>query len=75
MLQEPGEPYAQAFIVEPEQCWRVVRDVRSQAAICCQPTSWTSRWFSPRNDGTWWRVWSCEAHIDGLTGLRRYRGE
>ena len=72
-LHEEGETYAVAFIVEPERCWRVVHDPRGQAGTCYQATTWTGRWHSPRNDGTWWRVWSCERHRDGLTALRRYR--
>ena len=68
---EPGSPYAQAFIVEPMKCWRLVHDYQGQAAHCHETPTWTGRMYSPRGD-QWWRVWSCEAHRDGLTGLREF---
>ena len=37
-----------------------------------EETTWTGRWFSPKGDGTWWRVWSCEDHPEGLTELREF---
>jgi hypothetical protein len=44
--------------------------VRGQAPHCRQEPSYTGRWYSPRHYGTYWRVWACEAHTEGLTGLR-----
>jgi hypothetical protein len=70
IMPSPGDPYANAFRVEFGQCWRIVHDERLQATHCPEEPAWTGRWFSPRND-RWWRVWSCERHADGLTGLRR----
>ena len=58
-MPQPGDPYANAFRVEADRCWRMVHDVRLQAEHCPEPPSWTGRWFSPRGD-RWWRVWSCE---------------
>jgi hypothetical protein len=66
-----GDPYAQAFIVEPMQCWRMVHDRQGQAGHCPEPPSWTGRLFS-RQGERWWRVWSCRDHLEGLTGLREF---
>jgi hypothetical protein len=73
-MPQPGDPYANAFRVEPGQCWRMVHDVRLQGEHCPEPPSWTGRWFSPRAD-RWWRVWACEHHPEGLTGLRQLAGQ
>lgn len=58
-MPQPGDPYASAFIAEVEKCCRVVHDYNGQAAHCAEPTIFTGRWYSPRDDGTYWRVWSC----------------
>jgi hypothetical protein len=71
-MPQPGDPYAQAFIVEPNACWRIVHDRQGQATHCLAEPTYTGRWYSPRNDGTYWRVWSCPAHLDGLTGIREF---
>lgn len=71
MTSQPGEPYANAFVAEPMQCWRMIHDHQGQATHCCQEPTWTGRWFSPSGE-RWWRVWSCEDHIEGLTGLKRF---
>ena len=43
-----------------------------QSTQCREAPSFTGRWhFSARN-GTWWRGWSCEVHIDGLTAVREF---
>ena len=70
-LPQPGDRYAQAFTVEPGQCWAMVHDHQGQATHCSETPSWTGRWFSPRGD-RWWRVWACPDHLDGLTGLREF---
>ena len=43
-----------------------------QAKHCAEPPSWTGRWFSPRGDSRYWRVWACPDHLDGLTRLREF---
>jgi hypothetical protein len=70
-MPEPGNPYANAFVVEPMKCWRVVHDDKLQAGHCPQTPSWTGRWFPPSGD-RWWRVWACPDHLDELTGLREF---
>ena len=70
-MPEPGDPDAQAFIVEPMKCWRIVHDDKLQAGHCPEPPSWTGRWFPPRVD-RWFRVWACPEHLEGLTGLREF---
>jgi hypothetical protein len=70
-MPQPGKRYAQAFTVEPGQCWAMLHDRQGQATHCAETPSWTGRWFSPRGD-RWWRVWSCPDHIEGLTGLREF---
>ena len=70
-LPRPGDRYAQAFTVEPGQCWAMVHDRQGQATHCPETPSWTGRWFSPRGD-RWWRVWSCPGHIEGLKGLKEF---
>jgi hypothetical protein len=69
-VPQPGDRYAQAFTVGPNQCWALIHDRQGKPAHCAETPSWIGRWFSPRHDGTYWRVWSCEAHTEGLTGLR-----
>jgi hypothetical protein len=70
-MPRPGDRYAQAFTVEPGQCWTMVHDRQGQATHCPETPSWTGRWFSLRGD-RWWRVWSCPDHVEGLTGLREF---
>lgn len=31
------------------------------------------RWHTPKQDGTWWRMWTGEDHIEGLTALAEPR--
>ena len=70
-MPQPGDRYARAFIVEPGQCWAVVRDDKLQADHCPELPNWMGRWFSPSGD-RWLRGWSCPHHLDGLTGLRQF---
>jgi hypothetical protein len=70
-MPQPGDPYANAFVSEPMQCWRMIHSRQGQATHCVQRASWTGRWFSPSGD-QWWRVWACPDHLDGLTGLREF---
>jgi len=69
-MPQPGDPYADAFVSEVGQCWRMVHDRQGQAAHCLEPTTSTGRWYSSRDDGTYWRVWSCPDHLAGLTAVR-----
>jgi hypothetical protein len=69
---QPGDPCAAAFVVEVARCWRMVHDYKAQATYCAEPTTFTGHWYSPRDDGTYWRVWSRAVHLDGLTGRREF---
>jgi hypothetical protein len=69
-MPQPGDPYAQAFVAEVGHCWRVVHGNGGQAAHCAQPTTFTGRWYSPRHDGTYWRVWACPDHLEGLMAVK-----
>jgi hypothetical protein len=71
MLHSPGDPYANAFVSEVGQCWRMVHDRQGQAAHCLETPTWTGRWFAPSGE-RWWRVWACPDHLEGLTGLREF---
>jgi hypothetical protein len=51
----------------------MIYDRNLQANHCPEAPSWTGRWFSPKGD-RWWRVWACDGHTDGLTGLREFGG-
>ena len=71
MLQ-PGDRSA-GFFVEPSRCWAFVFDHNlRQSTHCREAPSHTGRWHSPKQDGTWWRVWTCEYHVDGLTAVREF---
>jgi hypothetical protein len=50
---QPGDPNASAFVAEVGHCWRMVHGHKGQAAHCAQPTTFTGRWYSPRDDGTY----------------------
>jgi hypothetical protein len=70
-MPQPGDPYAQAFVAEVGQCWRMIHDYKGQATHCLETPTWTGRWFSPSGD-RWWPVWACTDHLEGLTGLREF---
>ena len=69
-MPQPGDPYASAFVAEVGHCWRMVHGHGGQAAHCAQPTTFTGRWYSPRDDGTYWRVWACPDHLEGLVAIK-----
>jgi hypothetical protein len=71
-LPQPGDIYASAFVAEVNECWRMVHDYEGKAHFA-EVTTFTGRWYSPRNDGTYWRVWSYSDHLEGLTGVREFR--
>jgi hypothetical protein len=71
-MPQPGDRYAQAFTVEPGECWAMVHDRQGQATHCSETPTLTGRWLSPRGDGRWWRVWSCGEHLEGLTAVREF---
>jgi hypothetical protein len=58
------------FLVEPMRCWALIYDGMLQATHCMEAPSWTGRWFAP--SGKRWRVWACQEHLEGLTGLREF---
>jgi hypothetical protein len=60
------------FFVEPSRCWAFVYDHNLQGTHCREVPTHTGRWHSPRGDGQWWRVWSCNAHIPCLTAAREF---
>ena len=59
------------FMAEPDRCWRMVYSPQLQATHCRETPTYTGRWFSPRGD-SWFRVWACPDHLEGLTGLRQF---
>ena len=71
-MPQPGDR-CEGFMAEAHHCWRMVYGRQLQATHCRETPSWTGRWFSPRGD-RWWRVWACPEHLEGLTGMREFRG-
>jgi hypothetical protein len=69
-MPQPGDPYASAFVAEVGHCWRMVRGYKGQAAHCAQQMTYTGRWYSPRDDGTYWRVSACPDRLDGLVAIK-----
>jgi hypothetical protein len=69
----PGDPFP-GFLSEVGRCWRMVYSHQLQATHCTGTPAYTGRWFSPKEDGTFWRVWACPSHLDGLTGIRQFGG-
>lgn len=62
----PLERYADAFTADgPARCWRhTTSDGRHGAPTRCpNPVDWAG-WYDTRN-GTRYRVWSCDGHLDG----------
>jgi hypothetical protein len=72
-MPQPGDPYGNAFVCEPMQCCKVIHDRQGQATHCRETPTWTGRWFAPSGK-RWWRVWACERHPEGLTGLKQFGG-
>jgi hypothetical protein len=72
-MPQPGDPYANAFVAEYMGCWRVIHDRQGQATHCMETPTWTGQWFAPSGK-RWWRVWACERHLEGLTGLKEFGG-
>ncbi len=67
MTPSPGDSYANAFVAEAGQFWRMVFGRNDQATHCAETPIWTGRWLAP-NGERWWQVWSCPEHLEGLTG-------
>jgi hypothetical protein len=65
-MPQLGDSFANAFISEPTECWRIIHDRQGQATHYMETPTWTGRWFSPRRDRCW-RVWACANHLGGLT--------
>ena len=76
-MPQPGDRHP-GFTAQPGECWALVNSQQLQATRCREEPTYTGRWYSPRNDGRWWRVWSCLDHLDhldhldGLTGIREF---
>ena len=68
-MPQPGDRYAQAFTVEPGQCWALVHDHTGQATHCGETPRGRVAGSALGGDGSCWRAWSCPDHIDGLTGF------
>ena len=68
-MPQPGD-VCPGFLADPPRCWRMVYSPQLQADHCRTPVDWTGRCRSPKLD-RWWIVGACDAHTDGLTGLRR----
>lgn len=58
------ERYSDAFCTDRgrDGCWRYVYD-HGVPDRCREPVMWAG-WYSTR-DGRWFRVWSCDGHLDG----------
>jgi hypothetical protein len=69
-MPEPGDPVPNSFTTQPDRCWCMVYDHNLQAAHCRGSIEWYGRRFAPSRK-RWWRVAACEAHTEGLTGLKR----
>ncbi len=70
-MPRPGDR-SPGFFIEPSRCWAFVYDHNLQGTHCREAPAATGRWHSPKGDGTWWRVWTCADHIDGLTAVREF---
>ena len=69
---QPGDPYANAFVSEVGQCWRMIHDRQGQADHCHETPSWTGRWFSPSGDQLVASVGLSgpSGGLDGFAGVR-----
>ena len=54
-MPQPGDRHP-GFVVEPGQGWAFVHSKQLQATHCREEPTYTGRWYSPRDDGTYWRV-------------------
>ena len=72
MMPQPGERHP-GFVAQVDRCWAFVYSKQLQATHCRQAPTHTGRWFAKSGD-PWWRVWSCQAHLEGLTGIRQFGG-
>ena len=69
-MPEPGDPYANAFVSDPMQCWRMIHDRQGQADHCGRDAV-VDRTLV-QSQATAGGAWSCPDHIEGLTGLREF---
>jgi hypothetical protein len=74
-MPEPGDPYASAFVAEVGKCWRMIHDRQGQATHRMETPTWTGRWYSPRHNGDYWRVWSCSSHLLAISRLVKSAGQ
>ena len=70
-MPQPGDCHP-GFVAQPGECRAPVNSKQLQATHCREEPTYTGRWYSPRHDGTYWRVWSCPGHLELLTGLREF---
>jgi hypothetical protein len=70
-MPQPGDRHP-GFTAQAGECWALVNSKQLQATHCREVPTYTGCWYSPRDDGTWWRVWSCPDHIEELTGIREF---
>ena len=70
-MPHPGDRHP-GFVAQAGECWALVNSKQLQATHCREEPTYTGRWYSPKDDGRWWRVWSCPDHLDGLTGIREF---
>jgi hypothetical protein len=48
----------------------MVHDPASPATRCAKETTFTERWYPPRDDGTYRRVCACADHLEGLVAIK-----
>src|ERR1700733_14501286 len=62
LMPQPGDTYAQAFVVDHTRCWRMVHDSKGQATHCAATPSWTGGGSPPPATGG--------GASDGAEGIR-----
>ena len=70
-MPRPGDRHL-GFTAQPGECRALLHSKQLQATHCREEPTYTGRWYSPQDDGTYWRVWSCFVHLEGLTGVREF---
>ena len=70
-MPQPGDRHP-GFVAEPGECWALVHSKQLQATHCREEPTYTGRCYCPRDDGTYWPVWSCPEHLGGLTGIKEF---
>jgi hypothetical protein len=64
-----GAPHFGVIMVsDPGRCWRLIQrpdGPPGQPAACPATVRWIG-WARHRDDDPWFRVWSCDGHVDGV---------